>query len=329
MTALTLAGCCHKVQESPMKVIFDTDMGNDIDDALALDMLYKYVDEGKVELLGITSNKEEPQSVEYIDILNTFYGHPDIPIGKIRHGAPCDRVNSFTSQIAADADYKRSVKDYDSPPESVSLMRELLAGQPDGSVTIIAVGFSTNLQRLLESGPDTFSDADGETLVRNKVAKLCMMAGEFEQEGGKSPEYNIRIDHNAAEEVFRRWPGTIVTSPFEVGLEICYPVESILNDFGYAAKHPMAEAYKVYKPMPYDRPMWDPSAVLYAVEPDAGYFNLSLKGRIRVDEQSNTWFTPEEEGMHSYLKADSLQAIAARKHIVDIITRKPYNYINK
>ena len=66
-------GCSGAVsEETPVKVIFDTDMGNDIDDALALDMLYKYADEGRITLLGITSNKEEhPASVEYIDILST------------------------------------------------------------------------------------------------------------------------------------------------------------------------------------------------------------------------------------------------------------------
>ena len=90
-------GCSGAVsEETPVKVIFDTDMGNDIDDALALDMLYKYADEGRITLLGITSNKEEhPASVEYIDILNTFYGYPDIPVGRIREGANCDRENSF------------------------------------------------------------------------------------------------------------------------------------------------------------------------------------------------------------------------------------------
>ena len=43
---------------APMAVIFDTDMGNDIDDALALDMLYKYADEGRIDLLAIPVNKE-------------------------------------------------------------------------------------------------------------------------------------------------------------------------------------------------------------------------------------------------------------------------------
>ena len=34
----------------PIKIIFDTDMGNDVDDVIALDMLYKYQDEGRIDL---------------------------------------------------------------------------------------------------------------------------------------------------------------------------------------------------------------------------------------------------------------------------------------
>lgn len=309
--------------DEAVKVIFDTDMGNDIDDALALDMLYKYMDEGKVELLGITSNKEEPQSVEFIDIMNTFYGYPDIPIGKITDGADCDRVNSYTSQIASDISYHRSVADYGGLPESVELMRQLLSQEKDGDVIIIAVGFSTNLQRLMASGPDKYSDLDGMDLIRTKVRHLYMMAGEFEDENGKSAEYNIRIDRDAAADVFDSWPTPVTTSPFEVGSKMLYPVSSILNDFDYAGKHPLAEAYKVYKPMPYDRQMWDPSAVLYAIEHDKGYFTTGGKGKITVDGNSMTWFERTETGKHEYLKLNDSAAPAALTRMMEVITSVP------
>ena len=321
-------GCSEAApQKTAMKVIFDTDMGNDIDDALALDMLYKYADEGRIELLGITSNKEEhPASVEYIDIMNTFYGYPDIPIGRIREGANCDRENSFVAQTVRDRDYARTCADYDALPESAVLLRRLLASQHDGDVTLIAVGFSTNLQRLMASGPDDISPLDGMELIRRKVKHLWMMAGEFEQAEGKSAEYNIRIDRDAAKELFDKWPTPITVSPFEVGSRILYPVGSVLNDFGYVAKHPLAEAYKVYKPMPYDRPMWDPTAVLCAVEPDAGYFQCSAPGSIRVDDGSMTWFEPNPAGKHRYLRVGEEECAKALDRMVELITRRPHTF---
>jgi inosine-uridine nucleoside N-ribohydrolase len=328
---VALAGCAEQqcACNEPMKIIFDTDMGNDIDDALALDMLYKYADEGRVELLGVTSNKEEPQSVEYLDILNTFYGYGSMPLGRITEGADCDRVNSFSQQTAADPSYSRSVSSYAELPESVDLLRRLLAEQPDGQTTIVAVGFSTNLQRLLLSQADAVSPLDGVELVRTKVKRLVMMAGDFVPEDDAFPEYNIRIDQAAAKTVFEQWPTPIVTSPWEVGNAMLYPCESILSDFGYVEKHPMAEAYKVYKPMPYDRPMWDPSAVLYAVEPDAGYFTVSEVGTVTVTDDAYTRFEAHEGGQHRYLSVTPEQAAAARARIVELVTRRPQPFAEK
>ena len=49
--------------DDPVRVIFDTDMGNDIDDALALAMLNNYIDMGLVDMLGVVSSKDNPYSV--------------------------------------------------------------------------------------------------------------------------------------------------------------------------------------------------------------------------------------------------------------------------
>jgi len=46
------------------------------------------------------------------------------------------------------------------------LLREVLAGQPDRSVVIVQVGFSTNMARLLDSEPDQYSALTGHELVK-------------------------------------------------------------------------------------------------------------------------------------------------------------------
>ena len=63
----------------PIRLIVETDMGNDIDDALAFDLIYKAMDDGRVDLLAIGNHKLSPTATDYIDILNTWYGYPDIP----------------------------------------------------------------------------------------------------------------------------------------------------------------------------------------------------------------------------------------------------------
>ena len=64
-----------------MNVIFETDMGNDVDDALAIDMLYKYNKQKRINLMAVMLNKEGEFPPKYIDLLNTWYGQKRIPIG--------------------------------------------------------------------------------------------------------------------------------------------------------------------------------------------------------------------------------------------------------
>lgn len=63
----------------PVRIIFETDMGNDVDDVLALDMLYKYQDAGKIQLLLISNNKGNAYSAPFIHLMNDFYNWSEFP----------------------------------------------------------------------------------------------------------------------------------------------------------------------------------------------------------------------------------------------------------
>ncbi len=320
---------CGKVQEAeaPMAVIIETDLGNDVDDALALDLLYKYQDAGKIRLLAVNLNKEGQAPAEYADILNTWYGYPDIPVGIIREGADCeeDAVNYAKAVVdlkdsLGNPLFARSHPDYDNYPEAVTLYRKLLAEEPDNSVVIASVGFSTNLIRLLETPADEFSELTGKELVEKKVKLLVTMAGCFSDPN--LHEYNVVKDIPAAKVIFGEWPTPVVTSPFEVGIQVNYPATSIENDFGWTPAHPVVEAYKAYLPMPYDRPTWDPTAVLYAVE-GGDWFTVSEPGRIIVTDEGSTLFEADEAGTRRYLSVTEDQAKAILDHFVEVITSEP------
>ena len=72
--SVLVSGCAENGTSSSdaLKVIFETDIGNDVDDALALDMLYKYGEWGQVDLLAVMINKDAPAPAEYMDIMNTY-----------------------------------------------------------------------------------------------------------------------------------------------------------------------------------------------------------------------------------------------------------------
>jgi inosine-uridine nucleoside N-ribohydrolase len=318
-----------ETQTKPIPVIFETDMGNDIDDALALDMLYKYMDQGKVNILAICSNNDDKYGTGYIDIMNKWYGYPDIPVGRVVNGftAKHNRTKNFAEVIynARKKDgslmFARTVKDIGEIPDAVELYRKILSGQEDHSVTIISVGFSTNLGRLLDSPGDQYSSLKGKELVAKKVKQLSIMAGSFSTK--RHREFNVINDILNAKKVFEEWPGTIIATPFEIGLQVKYPAESIINDFNWADYHPMKEAYKAYRKMPYDRYTWDLIAVKYAVDRKEEYFTVSEKGKISVDDQGHTTFEIMNGGKHTYLTATTAQAEKIKDYFIDLITLKP------
>ena len=333
---VVLVGCTSNKQQSvqpasgTQKVIFETYIGNDIDDALALDMLYKCLDAGDIELLAVMINKEGTHPPEFTDIMNSWYGYPDIPIGIIHNGVECEhdaanytRCVSVMENANGEPKFQRSLNDYTALPEAHLLYRELLAQQPDHSVTIVSVGFSTNLARLLDTPADEFSKLTGQELVEQKVKLLCTMAGCFNNP--EWYEYNVVKDISSAKKVFSEWPTVLVTSPFEVGMAIHYPGSSIENDFAWATEHPLVEGYRCYQEMPYDRPTWDLTSVLYAVE-GASYFNVSEPGKIEVSDQGTTSFTLDENGNRYYLTADSLQAEQIKQRFIQLITQQPAHF---
>jgi len=321
-----LAGCSTKVEQPLPAVIFETDMGNDIDDALALDMLFKYQDDGQIQLLAEGVNKNSPYSTAYIHLLNHWYGYPDTPVGRVVDGIDSNHDHgNYAEEVSlmTDADslplYRRPAFTNDSLPETVSLYRRMLAAQPDRSVTLISVGFSTNLARLLRTEADEYSPYNGLELVQHKVRLLSIMAGSF----GPYPlmEYNVVKDIPAAQTVARDWPTPIVFTPFEAGEAVKLPSATISEGLSWASHHPVADAYVRYQPMPYDTPLWDVLAVLYAIEPSEEYFTLSPWGNVLVTNDGFTHFTPHLGGTRAYLSLTEEQAQAALRRIQQLLTR--------
>src|SRR3954449_7506872 len=62
-------------------VIFDTDMGNDVDDALALAILHSLSNRGECRLIGVTLTNANASAVPYVRLFNTFYGRAGLPVG--------------------------------------------------------------------------------------------------------------------------------------------------------------------------------------------------------------------------------------------------------
>ena len=306
--------------KEPVKIIYDTDMGNDIDDVFALTMLNNLEKRGEVDLLAITLTKDNKYAAPYCQFINVFYNNPDVPIGAVKESGVTPEDGKFLRQSL-------EAKDEDGAPEfsffdyandkteyyeATTLLRKTLAAQEDGSVVIAQVGFSTNLARLLDSPADEFSPLSGKELAAKKVKYLVAMAGNFVD---KHQEYNIVNDVPAARKVFSEWPTEIYCSGFEVGREIRMTGVAMLNDYGYVKYHPVKEAYNFYRGLDpkAEQCTWDLTTILFAARQDRGYFDLSEPGTIVVDDKGFTKFVPAADGKARIFKVSTEQIVRVRE----------------
>ena len=61
--------------QGTIPIIFDTDMGNDADDAMALAVLHAFIDRGECDLLAVTLTKSSPCAA-YVKMFNAYMGIP-------------------------------------------------------------------------------------------------------------------------------------------------------------------------------------------------------------------------------------------------------------
>ena len=291
--------CSNQVQKRsdlPVKIIFDSDLGPDYDDVGALAFLHAMADSGKAEILAtIASNKHELVAPA-IDVINTYFSRPDLEIGAPKsYGANMGSSQHWADSIVAK--YPHRISSTSDAADAVSVYRKILQSQPDNSVTVVTVGFLTNLGNLLKSQPDKISDLSGNVLVRKKVTKLVSMAGWFPE----GREFNIFIDSASSKYVFENWPGEIIFTGFEIGKSILTGLRLIQSP---VQNSPVKDVFRISIPLSEEdrngRMSWDETAVLIAVYGTERFFDTK-RGTISVyPDGSNSW-KEDPKGKHQYV----------------------------
>ena len=303
--------------------IFDTDMGNDIDDLLAQILLIRRLGRTGGEFGAAVVNKGNRLAPAFVDLINRIYGCPDVPVGWCPHGpspqegAACEAA--FLRPVLGEAgagvlDYDPDEKEW---PDAVALLRRTLAAAADGSVVYLSIGFATVLADLMASPPDEASPLDGRELLRAKVRLVSAMAGEFAHlEGGGPPhlEHNIVGDIAAAARVCAGLPVPVVFSGFEVGNRYCFPGRLLQRAFSDDPAHILSRSYELYCGFDHDRALWDLTTVLQAVAPEEDWFDLSPPGTVTVGADGATHFALGAGGLHRYLKVKPLK----HRDIIDL-----------
>jgi len=280
----------------PLPVIFDSDMGPDYDDVGAITLLHAFADSGYINILATVASTKYEGVAAVFNVLNTYFKRPGLPIGVPKSKA----LELKDSQHWTDTlllKYPHKIKRNDEALSAIEVYRKSLASQPDGSVTIITVGFLTNLADLLQSHPDKYSKLTGKELVRKKVKQLVCMAGSFPA----GNEFNVRMDAASSKIVFENWETPILFSGVEIGMKIKTGLP-LVNDRSIK-NSPVKDVFRISIPLsPQDsagRMSWDETAVVIAVKGYKPWWNIQT-GKIKIaDDGSNTW--ENGSSLHSYL----------------------------
>lgn len=296
LSCLLLATFSFGQEGRPVSVIFDSDMGPDYDDVGAMALLHAFADSGKVKILATVASTKYEGVAAVFNVLNTYFNRPHLPIGVPKGEALTLRDWQHWSDTLL-ATYPHKIKSNSELPNAVSLYRKILSAQPDGSVTIITVGFFTNLANLLQSGADQYSTLSGRELVRKKVKSLISMAGRFPS--GK--EFNVEKDAAASQVVFANWPTPVLLSGFEIGMKIKTGLPLVQNSA--IQNSPVKDVFRISLPMAKEdsagRSSWDETAVLVAVNGYQPYYTLRKGKMVVAPDGSNTW--EDGKGDHAYL----------------------------
>ncbi len=282
----------------PTKIVFDTDMESDVDDVGALAMLHGFADRGDAEILATISSSLNPWSAPTIDVINTYYGRPDIPIGNVKT-LGVYRNSRYARTISEK--YPQDIGLGENAPDANRIYREVLSGQTDSSVVIVTVGYLTNLSRLLRTDADKDSPLSGKELVAKKVKHLVCMGGRYPLEQNPGKWGNFKPDPEAVRHVTNDWPTKII---FTTGGRFAnaVPTGKILFETEGSRSDPVREAYDVFL-KGWNRNYHhsaDLIAVYVAVKGHKPYFKLRTQGYFHIFEDgTHMWrISPDDPNRH-------------------------------
>ncbi len=288
----------RSTNDLPVKIIFDTDMESDVDDVGALAMLHSLADNGEAEILGTMVCSLNPWSVPTVDVLNTYFNRPDIPIGAVKTLGVYR--NSKYAKIISE-EFPQDIGLGELSPDATILYRELLNNQPDSSVVIVTVGYLTNLSYLLKSVPDDISELNGADLVRKKVKHLVVMGDRYPYQQDLGKWGNFRPDPGAVQYVSQQWP-TLIT--FTGGGVFADLFKTGKRPFDFeAASNPVSRAYEIFLK---DWRDWHHSAdlisVYVAVRGYEEFFELKKQGYNHIFEDGTLlWRLQPNNPNHQYI----------------------------
>jgi hypothetical protein len=249
----------------PVAVLFDSSLGDGIEQVLALATLLASDTAREARLGALTVSRHSLEIAAFADLMVRFYRGEEpgtgpegasIPVGMSDPESALDTVPPIVAAVVDRAGaggaplYPRAIQKLNDTADPVAVLRNALTAQPDQTAVIVLSGPPVNLLGLLAL-------PEGPELVRRKARELVVAS---------------RAEGDSFSDLFDAWPGPVVLSRDD--LNVSYPAMAVEQDFGWAMDHPFVDAYRASGAMGSGIPAYAAAAVLHAVHPDE-YFSLS------------------------------------------------------
>lgn len=250
-------------------VLLDTDIGNDIDDAVCLDYLLR---KPGCELLGVTTVTAAPRRrAELASVLCRHHGRPDVPIvagaerplsGEPLQEPPFSMPGVWPHDTEFDTD-------------AVIFLSRTIRKHPH-QVTLLAIGALTNIAQLFITDP----------AVAPLLKSLVLMGGRYFSPG---QEWNIRNDRAAATVVF----SADLPHLRAIGIDVTQQVKMSAQEFRSEFSGPVLEFSGPWLERRPQVHFHDPLAAATIFSNLCGY----RRGRISLSN-ADTIFDPDPAGRH-------------------------------
>ena len=285
--------------EPPVKIILDTDFGDDGDDLAALAVMHHLADLGEIEILAIGQSNSRWDATAAIDVINTYYGRPDLPVGQVNHKT--HEGDQYSSFLAENYEHNTDLK---AVPKAVDVYRQVLASAPDKSVKFVVVGFKSNMLDFLDSQPDDISPLTGIELMREKVILVADMAGKYPS-GEAKDAYNFMNFGKAkatAKQYVEKCPVPMLFAGVRTGgIKVGMRLRKLDSPVGKAMDLKLSKGWKHDEEY---QAGFDLAALLIAARGADRYFNMK-QGCNVMDEGGGNIFHYNRNCSHSHIDTEN------------------------
>lgn len=257
---------------APQKVIIDTDIGDDIDDAFAVALALR---SPEVQILGIsTTFGDTPLRARLLDRLLAEVGREDVTVAV---GSPTQTDSGFTQRRFAERGRLARV----SHPDATDFILQQVRRNPN-AITLIALGPLVNLGALIDRDPGLFRQLRRVVVMGGSVERSYGDLGYFKPRGPE-PEWNIRNDIASARKLFASGVPIFLMPLDATQLKL----DEVKRQIVFQAGTPLTDALTIlYHQWGRETPtMFDPLTVAYSINPD---LCPTKPMRIRIDDQGFT-----------------------------------------